>query len=252
MISPFHDIPFRNGEYVNCVNEIPRFEHAKFEICKEEPFNPIKQDIKKGKMRFVDNIFPFCGYPFNYGAIPQTWEDPTVEDHECKAYGDNDPIDVVDISAGRKSVGQVYKAKILGALALLDDGEADWKVLVIDSQDPMCERISDVEDVRKHFPNLLESAFRWFRDYKIPTGKPQNSFAFGGQFLGAQAAKQIVERAHESWKRLLAKGYKDVSVRNTTQKNTEGYCQEEFVVDGKSLEDSEVPEAVFDYSYINE
>lgn len=252
VISPFHDISLRNGEYVNCVNEIPRFEHAKFEICKEEPFNPIKQDIKKEKVRFVDNIFPFCGYPFNYGAIPQTWEDPTVEDRECKANGDNDPIDVIDIGASRKSVGLVYQAKILGALALLDDGEADWKVLVIDSQDPMCERINDVEDVRKYYPNLLESAFRWFRDYKIPAGKPQNSFAFGGQFLGAQAAREIVEEAHKSWKRLVAKGYKDVSVMNATQKNIGGYQQEEFVVDGKKLEDSEVPEAVFNYSYINE
>ncbi len=32
------------------------------EISKEEPFNPIKQDIKKGKLRFVRNCFPHHGY----------------------------------------------------------------------------------------------------------------------------------------------------------------------------------------------
>lgn len=252
VISPFHDIPLKNGDFVNCVNEIPRFEHAKFEICKEEPFNPIKQDTKKGKMRFIDNIFPFYGYPFNYGAIPQTWEDPTAEDSECKALGDNDPVDVIDIGASRKHVGQVYQAKVLGALALLDDGEADWKVLVIDSQDPMCEKVSDIEDVREHFPHLLELAFRWFRDYKVPTGKPKNTFAFEGRFLGADFARKVIEKAHRSWKRLMEEGYKDVSIKNRTNKDSKGCQQEEFAVVGEKLEDSDTPEALFNYSYVSE
>lgn len=33
--------------------------------------NFIKQDEKKGKMRFVGNIFPHHGYIWNYGAFPQ-------------------------------------------------------------------------------------------------------------------------------------------------------------------------------------
>lgn len=32
------------------------------EISKEENFNPIKQDIKKGKLRYVRNCFPHHGY----------------------------------------------------------------------------------------------------------------------------------------------------------------------------------------------
>lgn len=31
------------------------------EISKEETFNPIKQDIKKGKLRYVRNCFPHHG-----------------------------------------------------------------------------------------------------------------------------------------------------------------------------------------------
>lgn len=41
------------------------------EIATEEPLNPIKQDIKKGKLRYVANIFPHKGYIWNYGALPQ-------------------------------------------------------------------------------------------------------------------------------------------------------------------------------------
>ena len=39
--------------------------------------NPIMQDTKKGKLRnYHGPLF------WNYGAIPQTWEDPNVKHHE--------------------------------------------------------------------------------------------------------------------------------------------------------------------------
>ena len=44
------------------------------EINKKEKFNPITQDVKKDKLRFVNNVFPHHGYIWNYGALPQTWE----------------------------------------------------------------------------------------------------------------------------------------------------------------------------------
>jgi hypothetical protein len=31
----------------------------------------MKQDIKKGKLRYVNNVFPYHGYIWNYGALPQ-------------------------------------------------------------------------------------------------------------------------------------------------------------------------------------
>jgi inorganic pyrophosphatase len=43
------------------------------QISKEELLNPIKQDVKKGKLRFVRNCFPHKGYLWNYGAFPQVW-----------------------------------------------------------------------------------------------------------------------------------------------------------------------------------
>jgi len=41
------------------------------QISKDDPLNPIKQDVKKNKLRFVDNCFPHHGYIWNYGALPQ-------------------------------------------------------------------------------------------------------------------------------------------------------------------------------------
>lgn len=73
-ISPFHDIPlYANPEktVLNMIVEIPRWTNAKLEISKEELLNPIKQDVKKGKLRYVRNCFPHKGYLWNYGAFPR-------------------------------------------------------------------------------------------------------------------------------------------------------------------------------------
>lgn len=59
--------------------------------------NPIIQDTKKGKLRFVPNVFPHKGYIWNYGALPQTWENPELLDEHTGCKGDNDPIDVLEI-----------------------------------------------------------------------------------------------------------------------------------------------------------
>merc|ERR1712071_186560 len=141
-ISPFHDIPLfanKDEKTFNMVVEVPRWTNAKMEICKEEPLNPIKQDVKKGKLRLVANCFPHHGYIWNYGAIPQTWENPNVVDERTGCKGDNDPIDV---------------------------------------NDPLAPELNNVDDIEKHMPGFLAATVEWFRIYKIPDGKPPNVFAF--------------------------------------------------------------------------
>jgi inorganic pyrophosphatase len=74
VVSSFHDVPLfadQSNGILNMIVEVPRWTNAKMEISKEEPFNPIKQDIKKGRLRFVRNCFPHHGYIWNYGAFPQ-------------------------------------------------------------------------------------------------------------------------------------------------------------------------------------
>ena len=41
------------------------------QIATKDPLNPIKQDVKKGNLRYVANCFPHHGYIWNYGALPQ-------------------------------------------------------------------------------------------------------------------------------------------------------------------------------------
>ncbi|KAL2911220.1 Inorganic pyrophosphatase [Polyrhizophydium stewartii] len=208
VVSPFHDIPlYANAEktILNMVVEIPRWSNAKLEISKEDYFNPIKQDTKKGKLRFVRNCFPHHGYIWNYGAFPQTWEDPTQVHPETKAKGDKDPVDVCEIGELVGYPGQVKQVKVLGTFALLDEGETDWKVIVIDINDPLASKLNDIEDVEKHLPGLLRATNEWFRIYKIPDGKPENNFAFSGEAKNKKYANEVIHECHEAWRRLITK-----------------------------------------------
>lgn len=40
----------------------------------------------------------------------------------------------------------------------------------------------DIHDVRRMKPGYLEATVDWFRRYKVPDGKPENQFAFNGEF----------------------------------------------------------------------
>ncbi|KAH0615894.1 hypothetical protein JD844_026508 [Phrynosoma platyrhinos] len=189
----------------NMIVEVPRWTNAKMEIATKEPLNPIKQDVKKGKLRYVANIFPHKGYIWNYGAFPQTWEDPSHKDDSTECCGDNDPIDVCEIGSQVRTVGEVIQVKVLGLLGLIDEGKTDWKIIAISVDDPESQKIHDIDDVRKFKPGYLEATVNWFKLYKVPDGKPENQFAFNGTFKDKAFAFEIIKSTHEYWKALIHK-----------------------------------------------
>ena len=186
------------------VVEVPRWTNAKMEIATKEKLNPIKQDVKKGALRYVRNPFPHKGYIWNYGAIPQTWEDPSHVDPVTGCKGDNDPIDVLDIGSRVHARGAVIQVKVLGVMALIDEGETDWKVIAIDTSDPLACQLEDVADVETLMPGLLKATHEWFKIYKIPDGKPANEFAFNGQAKGRAFAEKTILETHQYWKTLIS------------------------------------------------
>jgi inorganic pyrophosphatase len=185
-ISPWHDIPLKSGEFFNAVIEIPKYTKAKMEIATKESGNPIAQDIKKGKLRdYHGPIF------WNYGAFPQTWENPNVEHPVVKCKGDNDPVDVVEIGSKTLASGSINKVKVLGVLAMIDDGELDWKVIAIHADDPMAAKLNDIGDVETLMPGVVSGIREWFRWYKTPDDKPLNAFGFDEKALPKKAALEV-------------------------------------------------------------
>jgi len=127
------------------------------EVAKDEVDNPIKQDTKKGDLRYIK----YSPVLYNYGLFPQTWEDPAEVDPDVGQkgtglnffdivstlltyfiLGDDDPLDVIDIGFKRIERGTVTRVKLIGALALIDEGETDWKILVCNFEDPKATLIN--------------------------------------------------------------------------------------------------------------
>ena len=125
------------------------------------------QDTKKGKLRdYHGPIF------WNYGCLPQTWEDPGVVDAAVGECGDNDPLDVVEIGSAATEMGAVTPVKALGVLSMIDDGELDWKLIAVRTDDPLAAQLNDIADVEALLPGTVSGIREWFRWYKTPDGKP--------------------------------------------------------------------------------
>lgn len=205
MVSPFHDISLKNpdGSY-NFICETSSGTQAKFEISVKARYNPIKIDTKKGRLRYIKYQ---GGYFFNYGAFPQTWENPDhsspfLEGIGCG--GDNDPLDVCEIGSVVHKTGDVVPVKILGCLAMIDEKETDWKIIAISVNDPLAAQVNDISDVDQ---NLLNRIREWFRMYKTPTGKKPNKFGMNEEYQNKEFAEKIIEETHNFWEKLISGEY---------------------------------------------
>ncbi|CAK0851718.1 unnamed protein product [Prorocentrum cordatum] len=203
-VSPWHDLPLEvsgvKGDFW-MVTEIPKMTKPKMEIATKEPWNPIAQDVKNGALRdYHGPIF------WNYGFLPQTWEDPSHMHNELKVNGDDDPVDVVEIGSRAHKQGEIVRVKVLGVLAMIDSGELDWKVIAISADDELADQLNDIKDVETKMVGVVAGIREWFRWYKTPDGKPLNSFGYGEEVLGKKRALEVIQETHDSWARLRESG----------------------------------------------
>lgn len=73
--------------------------------------------------------------------------------------------------------------KLLGAFVILDQGQTDWKIVTVDIDDSLGNKLSDIGDVEKHLPGFLDSLKDWYRRYKVPEGKGENKIALEGKVM---------------------------------------------------------------------
>lgn len=205
-ISPWHDLPLRaagsgaalpvgsaDGFYTGVI-EIPMHTTAKLEVQKALPNNPIKQDMHDdGSARF----YLYGNPPFNYGLLPQTWEDPNWLSDGYRA--DNDPLDIIELGSGPLPTGSVLRVKVLGALKLIDGGEADTKILVIREEE--AGTVRDLPALERVRPGTITRLIDWLKNYKTPDGKPANPLVSEIPSSPADAAA-IIEECHVRWQML--------------------------------------------------
>jgi len=202
--SPWHDVPLQaptstaTQPVFNMVTEIPMFTSAKMEVNKAQWRNPITQDTNSdGSPRYYKYGVPF----FNYGLLPQTWEDPAVLSPQGHG-GDDDPLDVIELGDDALLMGSVTPVVILASLELIDEGETDHKMLALRTSDPRAFQIKSLVDLERFLPGKVDRLVDWLLNYKTADGKGVNVLANAEKPVTAAAALDIISDCALRWRAL--------------------------------------------------
>lgn len=144
---------FVDHHLVNAVVEIPAGTNDKWEV--EKTSGGLHWEKKDGKPRVVQ----YLGYPANYGMIPRTSLPETLG-------GDGDPLDVVVLGPAADR-GSVVRARPIGVLRLLDDGERDDKIIAVPLEGPLSDAV-DLDSLDSRYPGIRQILETWFTHYKGP------------------------------------------------------------------------------------
>lgn len=140
------------------VVEIPAGTNKKVEIDKET--EEFRVDQRDGK----DRIISFLPYPANYGFIAGTLSDAAEG-------GDGDAVDVLVIAEQLKT-GTVISVEPIAMLKLIDDGEEDFKVLAVPTDDRLnVLKLTDLKDDPKKEQAIKEIIEKWFLSYDSDPAK---------------------------------------------------------------------------------
>ncbi|MBA4139650.1 MAG: inorganic diphosphatase [Segetibacter sp.] len=176
VLHPWHGVA--TGEQapriVNAVIEIPQGSRAKYEI-----------DKPSGLLRLDRVIYSSFYYPTNYGFIPQTYGD------------DKDPLDILVLSSLSIQPLCLVTAKVIGVMQMVDQGDADDKIIAVAAHDPSINYINNIEELPKHF---FEELRHFFQEYK----RLENKAVVVEEFQDKATAIGIIQQAIASYKEHFA------------------------------------------------
>ena len=154
------------------VNEIPQGSFTKYEINAEH-----------GQLIVDRYVSMPVRYPANYGSITSSAAD------------DGDPLDALVLSRDSIYPGAVIKARAIGVLRMVDDGETDDKIIAVpaDDVDPTYRDIDSVDDLPDMQVERLNAFFRVYKN--LPDG---GDIELNG-FEDASTARQILSDAFEAY-----------------------------------------------------
>lgn len=166
---PWHDIPIgeKAPEEFQALVEIPKGSKVKYELDKET-----------GVLRVDRILYSSVVYPANYGFIPQTLGD------------DRDPLDILVLMQEPVQPLSIVRARPIGMMTMLDQGQRDEKVICIHLDDPEYRGYTHIDELS---PHRLEELKRFFLDYKILEGKEVNVHDFAGPREAIDAVRAAMD-----------------------------------------------------------
>eukprot|EP00250_Pteridium_aquilinum_P035558 c9656_g1_i1 orf=817-1437(-) len=164
---PWHDLEIGPGapSVFNCVVEIGKGSKVKYEL-----------DKKTGLIKVDRVLYSSVVYPHNYGFIPRTL---------CE---DSDPLDVLILMQEPVLTGTFLRARAIGLMPMIDQGEKDDKIIAVCADDPEFVHYSDIKELP---PHRLQEIRRFFEDYK----KNENKEVAVNDFLPAASAVEAIKHS---------------------------------------------------------
>lgn len=164
------------------------------------PFDAVKYEIDKltGYLRVDRPQGSSALPPTLYGFIPQTYCADRVADLTPNAdKGDGDPLDICVLSEQPINRAEILvAARVLGGVQVLDEGEADDKIIAVLASDTVYDSITDIDDLPEA---VVGRIVHYFGTYKMEvTGEKRNVIEVLGTY-GADHARSVVQAAIEDY-----------------------------------------------------
>mgnify|MGYP002847137300 FL=1 len=86
----------------------------------------------------------------------------------------------------------IVPAKVIGVMRMLDNGEADDKIIAVAAGDPSISHINDISELPSHFISEMRN---FFEDYK----KLDNKTVVVEEFLNKETAIEILKESFEMY-----------------------------------------------------
>ena len=139
------------------------------------PRDTLKYELDKqsGYLR-LDRPLGAALPPAAYGFIPQTLcGDAVAALTPAATNGDDDPLDICVLSHDGIDRGDIIvTARVVGGLQVIDNDEADDKIVAVAATDPAFTPVTTLSDLA---PGIVDRLAHYFATYKLDTHAPSDN-----------------------------------------------------------------------------
>lgn len=176
--------------------DVPKVVNAFIEIC---PFDLVKYEVDKktGYLRVDRPHRSSSQHPTLYGFIPKTYCGKRVSKlMPDSKRGDKDPLDICVITERPISKTEIIlNARVVGGLPMLDNDEADDKIIAVLENDTLWANAKDISDLPEA---LIERLKHYFMTYKFIPNQ-ENKVSIGNPY-GYEHASSVLKASIEDYK----------------------------------------------------
>jgi len=164
------------------------------------PFDLVKYEVDKhsGYLRVDRPQRGSSQPPALYGFIPRTYCDEEVHRlSPTSKRGDGDPLDICVLSERPIARSEIIlKARVVGGLQMVDNGDADDKIIAVLDNDYIYGTAREIGDLP---PVLVERLQHYFATYKLVPERP--AVVSIEQVYGRTHAMSVVEAAMRDYEK---------------------------------------------------